>query len=128
MRTRICLYILLLVPLAVYWQTAFYDYGMTTDYANLRAGHDEPGHLVKESASRGRPLYGAMLETSFSAISAVDQLRWMRLVTVGLLTVLGVVVWRQLYNSGWNEIDAAGIGLGVVLLPSAQVCEVLPSE
>ena len=39
MRTRICLYILLLVPLAVYWQTAFYDYGMTTDYANLRAGH-----------------------------------------------------------------------------------------
>ena len=121
MRTRICLYILLLAPLAVYWQTAFYDYGMTTDYANLRAGHDEPGHLVKESASRGRPLYGAMLETSFSAISAVDQLRWMRLVTVGLLTVLGVVVWRQLYNSGWNEIDAAGIGLGVVLLPSAQV-------
>jgi hypothetical protein len=121
MRTRICLYILLLVPLAVYWQTAFSEYGMTSDYANLRQAREESGLLVKESASHGRPLYGAMLETSFSAAGQVEALHWLRLVTVLLLTLLGVVVWRQLYNSGWNEIEAAAIGLGVVLLPSAQV-------
>lgn len=94
---------------------------MTTDYANLRASHEQPGQLVRESAALGRPLYGAMLETSFSAVGAVDQLHWIRLVTVVLLTLLGLVLWRQLYNSGWNEVEAACIGFGVVLLPSAQV-------
>lgn len=121
MRTRICLYILLLVPLAVYWQTAFYEYGMTSDYTNLRQSHENSGVLVKESASHGRPLYGAMLETSFSAAGQVEQLHWLRLVTVILLTLLSLVVWRQLYNSGWSEIEAAAIGLGVVLLPSSQI-------
>jgi hypothetical protein len=27
-RTRICLYVLLLTPLMVYWQTVFQDYGL----------------------------------------------------------------------------------------------------
>ena len=121
MRTRICLYILLLAPLVVYWQTAFHEYGLTSDYTNLHESRAEPGKLVKTSAARGRPLYGAMLETSFSATGDVENLQWMRLCTVLLLTLLGVAVWRQLYSSGWNEIEAAGIGLGVVLLPSAQV-------
>lgn len=121
MRTRICLYILLLAPLVVYWQTAFQEYGLTSDYTNLHESRAEPGKLVKTSAARGRPLYGAMLETSFSATGDVANLQWMRLCTILLLTLLAVVLWRQLYQSGWNEIEAAGIGLGIVLLPSAQV-------
>ena len=121
MRTRICLYILLLTPLLVYWQTVFHDYGMRADYSHLRVATDEPGRLVKLYASQGRPLYGAMLETSYAATGEVSRLEWLRLCSVLLLTLLGLVLWRQLYQSGWNEVQAAGIGLGVLLLPSAQV-------
>jgi hypothetical protein len=120
MRTRICLYVLLLLPLAVYWQTIFADYGIRDDYGFLRAAHEEPSKLVKHTASHGRPLYGALLESTYAATGQVDQLPWMRLASVLLLTVLSVVLWRQLYNSGWNEVEAAAIGLGVTLLPSAQ--------
>ena len=121
MRTRICLYILLLAPLAVYWQTVFHEYGLRSDYTALRESREEPSRLVRTSASRGRPLYGAMLETSFAVTSEVGNLQWLRLTSVLLLTLMGLVLWRQLFQSGWNEIEAAGIGLGVVLLPSAQV-------
>ena len=121
MRTRICLYILLLAPLAVYWQTVFHEYGLRNDYTALRESREEPSKLVRTSASRGRPLYGAMLETSFAVTNEVENLQWLRLTSVLLLTLLGLVFWRQLFQSGWNEIEAAGIGLGVVLLPSSQV-------
>jgi hypothetical protein len=120
MRTRICFYILLLVPLAVYWQTVFHDYGIRDDYSYLQEANEDPGKMVKVTASHGRPLYGALLETSYAATTQVDELVWMRLASVVLLMVLGLVLWRQLYQSGWNEVEAAVIGLGVTLLPSSQ--------
>ncbi len=120
-RTRICLYILLLTPLAVYWQTIFHDYGLRDDYSHLREAREEPGKLVKFTASHGRPLYGALLETTFGVTDGVTQLPWLRLATVSLLTLLGLALWRQLYRSGWTEIEAAAIGLGVTLLPAAQI-------
>ena len=120
-RTRICLYVLLLTPLAVYWQAIFHDYGMRDDYAHLHSARAAPGLLVKSTASHGRPLYGALLETTFAVTDDVSQLPWLRLTSVFLLTVLALAVWRQLYQSGWTEIEAAAIGLGITLLPAAQV-------
>lgn len=121
MRTRICLYVLLLLPLTVYWQTVFSDYGVRDDYGYLRQAEEEPGKMVKHTASHGRPLYGALLESSYAAVGQVDMLWLMRVMSVLLLTVLAVVLWRQLYNSGWNEVEAAAVGLGVTLLPGSQV-------
>lgn len=120
MRTRICLYVLLLLPLTVYWQTVFADYGFRDDYGYLRMAHDEPGKMVKIAASHGRPLYGALLESTYAATGQVDLLPWMRLASLLILTLLGVVLWRQLYQSGWNEVEAAAVGLGITLLPSSQ--------
>jgi hypothetical protein len=127
MRTRVCLYILLFTPLLVYWPTVFHDYGMRSDYSHLRVSQEEPGRLVKLYAAEGRPLYGAMLETSYAVTGEVVRLRWLRLCSVLLLALLGLVLWRQLYQSGWNEVQAAGLGLGVLLLPSAQVLAALAS-
>ena len=120
-RTRICLYILILTPLVVYWQTIFHEYGMRDDYSHLREAKEEPGKLVRFTASMGRPLYGALLETTFGEVADVERLHWLRLTTVALLALLGLALWRQLYQSGWSEIEAAVIGLGVILLPAAQV-------
>lgn len=120
-RTRLCFYLLLLTPLMVYWQTIFTEYGFHDDYSNMREAREEPGKLVKFTSSHGRPLYGALLETSFSKLDEVGSLQWPRLTSVALLTLLGLALWRQLYQSGWTEIEAAVIGLGVTLLPAAQV-------
>jgi hypothetical protein len=120
-RTRICLYILILTPFMVYWQTVFHEYGLRDDYSSLREAREEPGKLVRFTASQGRPLYGALLETTFGEMDEVVRLPWLRLATVALLTVLGLAMWRQLYQSGWSEIEAAVIGLGIALLPAAQV-------
>lgn len=121
MRTRICFYLLLLTPLLVYWQTVFHEYAVQSDYTHLRIVAEEPGQLVKNYAAEGRPLYGAMLETAYTLVDEVSKLQWLRLGSVLLLTLLGLVLWRQFYQSGWNEVEAAGLGLGFVLLPSAQV-------
>lgn len=121
MRTRICLLILLLTPILVYWQTVFHDYGARSDYSHLRAADEEPGRLVKLYTTEGRPLYGAMLEATYAATGDVARLEWPRLTAVLMLALVGLVFWRQMYNSGWNEVEAAGLGLGVLLLPSAQV-------
>ncbi len=120
-RTRLCFYILLLTPLMVYWQTIFSDYGFRDDYSHGREAREEPGKLVEFSASHGRPLYGALLESSFARVDEIESLQWFRLAGVLLLTVLGLALWRQLHQSGWTEIEAAVIGLGITLLPAAQV-------
>jgi len=120
-RTRLCFYILLLTPLMVYWQTIFTEYGFHDDYSNMREAREEPGKLVKFTTSHGRPLYGALLETSLSNLDDVESLHWLRFSSVLLLTLLGIALWRQLYQSGWTEIEAAVIGLGVTLLPAAQI-------
>jgi hypothetical protein len=120
-RTRICLVILLIAPLAVYWQTVFHEYGLRDDYSHLREAREEPSKLVKFTASHGRPLYGALLETSYASLDGVSGLQLLRLTDVLLLTLLAIALWRQLFQSGWTEIEAAVIGLGVVLLPAAQI-------
>lgn len=120
-RTRLCFLILILTPLLVYWQTIFSEYGFKEDYASVREAREEPGQLVRYTASHGRPLYGALLESSLSRIDEIKYLWVPRFASVILLTVLGIALWRQLYHSGWTETEAAVIGLGAVLLPGAQV-------
>ena len=120
-RTRICFIILLFTPLLVYWQSAFTEFGVRDDYSSMREAREEPGKLVRITASHGRPLYGALLETSFTKLNEVETLWVLRISSVLLLTILGLALWRQLYHSGWSEIEAAVIGLGATLLPGAQV-------
>ena len=120
-RTRICFLILLLTPLLVYWQTTFTDFGLRDDYSNSREAREEPGQLVRFTASHGRPLYGALLESSLVKIDEIERLWVLRFASVVLFTLLGLALWRQLYHSGWSEVEAAVIGLGIALLPGAQV-------
>jgi hypothetical protein len=120
-RTRICLIALLVTPLLAYWNAIFSTYGIREDYAHIRVAREEPGELVDSTATRGRVLNGALLDTSFAKINSVDELIWLRLGSVGLLLLAGIAIWRQLDASGWQEVDAAAVGLGVTLLPAAQV-------
>ena len=120
-RTRICLALLILVPLAVYWQTIFHEYAFRDDYAHLREVHEEPGKLARFTASHGRPLYGMLLETTLRPFHHVRDLAWLRLLGTALLIGTGLLTFRLLARTGWPPLHAAAAGLAIVLLPAAQI-------
>jgi hypothetical protein len=121
MRTRSCFWLLLLVPFAVYGPAIFKTYGMRDDYSHIREAREEPGKLVRLDAAQGRPLIGALMETSFGRIRTVHDLMWLRFASVTLLAGLGLILWRQFDYGGWPEIDAAAAALAIILLPAAQI-------
>jgi hypothetical protein len=97
------------------------EYGMRDDYALIREAKEEPGKIARLVTAQGRPLFGAMQETSYSRIESVDQLKYLRLVSVGLLALLGIILWRHLDTNGWPQWDALALALAITLLPAAQI-------
>jgi hypothetical protein len=121
MRERICFLILLLTPFVVYWSAVTEDYGFRDDYIHLASANEANGKVVDYASSHGRPLYGALLETSFSAISHVEQFMYLRILGVALISLFAILLWRELDNAGWQTIDAAAVALVASLLPATQV-------
>jgi hypothetical protein len=113
--------LLFVAPLAVYWQTVFHEYGFRDDYSLLREAHEEPFKLFRITTSNGRPIYGAALEASMRPLHVVGDLAWLRLLTVALLAAAAAVLWRLLRRSGWSNVEAGAIALGIALLPGAQI-------
>jgi Glucosyl transferase GtrII len=113
--------LLCVIPLAVYWQTVFHEYGFRDDYSLLREAHEEPFKLYRITTANGRPIYGAALAASLRPLRFVGDLPWLRLLAVGLLAAVAVLLWRQLRRSGWSDVEAGAIALGVALLPGAQI-------
>src|SRR5688500_2599709 len=122
MRTLLCFGVLVLVPFVVYVPAISQTYGWRDDYVHLRQAHEEPGKMVRFGASHGRPLHGVLLEMSFGRLESIDDLVWLRLVSVTLLVGLGIALWRCVERAGWPALDAVALGLAVTLLPAAQVC------
>lgn len=121
MRPRICYWILILVPFAVYFPGILREYGLREDYIHLIEAKQEPGKIAREITAQGRPLYGALLETSFARIDTVMGLMYMRLFSVALLALLGVIIWRHLDTNGWPQWDALLVALAIMMLPACQV-------
>jgi len=113
--------LLFVTPLAVYWQTVFNEYGFRDDYSLLREAHEEPFKLFRITTSNGRPIYGAALEASMRPLHVVGDLSWLRLLAVVLFASAAAVLWRLLRRSGWSNVEAGAIALGIALLPGAQI-------
>ena len=121
MRALILTAVLALLPVAVYWQTATHEYGFRDDYAHLRESHEEPTKLIRLTTSNGRPVYGAVLVASLIGVENVGDLERLRFMSVALLAAVAVALFAFLRRSGWGDREAATVGLGVALLPGAQV-------
>ncbi len=119
--TCLCFAMLLLTPIVAYWPTISHEYGLRDDYSRLREVREEPNKTVDIMASDGRPIGGFLLERSLRWVYDVTDLPWLRLAGVLLLTATGVALWSLLRRSGWPELDAAAVGLGMTLLPGCQV-------
>jgi hypothetical protein len=121
MRALILAAVLALLPVAVYWQTATHEYGFRDDYAHLRESHDEPSKLVRLTSSNGRPVYGAVLVASLVGVDDVSDLERLRFISVALLSATALALFAFLRRFGWADREAAVVGLGIALLPGAQV-------
>jgi hypothetical protein len=120
-RSALGLALLLVVPLVVYWPTIAHDFAFRDDYAHLREVHEQPGKLIRFTASNGRPIYGVLLEASVAFAFQVADLRWLRLAGTLLVIATGVALRALLRRFGWSNPEATAMGLAVVLLPASQI-------
>jgi hypothetical protein len=120
--SRLAAALVVLVLLAVYWPTVFHEYGFRDDYAHLREAREIPGHLIRFTASYGRPVYGTLLVASVGSLHGeVANLQWLRLASVALLALLAIALARLLRRSGWTPAESTAVGLSIALLPAAQI-------
>ena len=120
-RNLICLALLCVIPLVVYYQSVFHEHGFRDDYAHLREARDVPLNLMRFVATYGRPVYGPLLVASVQQVDNVRELQWLRFTAVVLLTAVAVLVWRLLQRAGWSSTEAVAVGLTITFLPSSQV-------
>ena len=121
LQSRGLLLVLLLLPWLVYLPAVTHHYGLRDDYSLIREAHEEPGKAVWFTGSHGRPVYGTLIDFSFRQVSTVDQLVWLRIASLALMTWLGLVLWRLLCASGWEAFESAAITLLVLFLPASQI-------
>lgn len=121
MRQRLLYLAFFVLPLAVYFPVVLHEYGQGGDFAMLHVAKANIDSADGSAKATGESvLYRAMLDGSFRALAGVESLWLVRLLSVLLLGLLGILLWRQLDTSGWPEIDAAALGMLVILLPAAQ--------
>ncbi|MGH8666356.1 MAG: hypothetical protein ACREUX_19005 [Burkholderiales bacterium] len=121
-RYRIYVALFLLVLLVTYWPTVFHEYGFRDDYSHLRETREIPEHLIRFTASYGRPIYGPLLVASVRPLDGqVANLEWVRLGAVFLLALVSMVLMRLLQRAGWSTFESAAVGLSIGLLPAAQM-------
>lgn len=113
--------LLFALPLATYWNTTFHDFGLRDDYANLREAEEEPGKIVKFTASHARPIYGVLLQYSFAPIDSIEQLEWLRLAGVAGLGLVAAALFGLLRRLGWPLPAAAFTAAMLPLMPAAQI-------
>lgn len=120
-RSALALALLIAVPLIVYWPTIAHDYAFRDDYAHLREVHEQPGKLIRFTASNGRPIYGMLLEATVAFAFHVPDLRWLRLGGTLLIIATGIALRALLRRCGWANFEATTMGLAVALLPASQM-------
>ncbi|HYC72402.1 MAG TPA: hypothetical protein VEB66_14420 [Opitutaceae bacterium] len=120
MRQRLLYLAFIVLPLAVYFPVLINEYGQGGDFAMLHLAKSEGAVAGVDPAYGETVLYRALLDSSFRVVNGVEALWLLRLVAVLLLGVLGALIWRQLDNSGWPELDSAALGMMIILLPAAQ--------
>lgn len=113
--------LLLLLPLATYWNTTFHDFGLRDDYANLREAHEEPGKIIQFTASHARPVYGWLLQHSFERIDEIAGLEWLRLAGAAGLGLAAAALFGVLLRLGWRWPAAGFAAAMTVLAPAAQI-------
>ena len=73
--------------------------------------------LLHYGAAEGRPIWGLVTDAVFSAAGTIDNLRYVRIVTVAGIVALALALYWALVRSKLGRTPAALIALLVCTLP-----------
>ena len=108
----------LMVFLACYSSTLIADYGFSDDYYDIVPGHQEA--VAKKKILEGRPIYGLLYGTLFSGGMSIEDLRWIRLLTIVGISLLAFGVYRVLVRTQWSRFQSFCV--------SVVLCTTLPFQ
>ena len=114
--------LLVVLPLLLYSNTVFAEFGLRDDYSILREAHEEPTKVLKGCTAQARPIYGVLLESSFAQFRGIPDLALGRACAALLLgataAVSALILSRLLL---WPLLPAILIAALFTMLPGAQV-------
>ncbi|MGE0723594.1 MAG: hypothetical protein AB7O45_04430 [Alphaproteobacteria bacterium] len=97
-------------------------YGFLDDYALIDPARRFPeGSFLSWMLAEGRPLYGLLLNAAFLPISDVCDLRWLRLVNVALVALIGLQCHGLAVRGGWPRPMAVALSMLVLSAPGFAV-------
>ena len=122
--------VVLLVTLAIvctYLPALIVPYGRADDYMALamaeQLGLSSPPYaksLLHYGAAEGRPIWGVIADAAFSAAGTIDNLRYVRIISVAGIIALALVLYWALVRSKLGRTPAALIAVLVCTLPPFQ--------
>lgn len=120
--TKLRWVMLLLLPFVIYDGDISAYYGFRDDYSTLREARTGTDVVVSVNSSHGRPVYGWLLQSSFSWIDGIKGLIWARLAAALILGCLAVLVaWILEVQLAWDRLPAWLIGGSLVTVPASQI-------
>jgi hypothetical protein len=115
-------FLIILAGLALsYSPVLFSKYGFTDDYWYLNDAKKDIGETWRVLISSGRPVLAYVFTPIFAKVSSIDNLAYLRTITVLGITGLAWVLYRSFSNIGWPREQACLLALIVCLTPPFQV-------
>lgn len=112
----------LVLPLFLYSDTIGARFGLRDDYSILREADDQPEMVFRVSASQGRPIYGWLLQATFSRMEGFNDLSWSRGLAALAVGLFGAAAALGLHRRlGWPFWLAYPLGAMLTVLPMAQI-------
>lgn len=105
----------------LYWPALVKTYGITDDYSMLKFALEEPGGMTRFVASSGRLVYAPLREYSAYWAGNVENLRWLRGLSLLGILVFGFQMYRGLLRFGWPGLISSGVALWLMVMPPALV-------
>ncbi len=125
---RAAVLVIALAVVVTFLPALIVPYGHTDDYIYLahavELGLPSPPYaesVMHAAAAEGRPFWGTLVKPVFAAAGTVDNLRFVRIITVAGIVALALLLYWALVRSKIGRLPAALIALLVCTLPPFQL-------
>ena len=106
---------------AAYLPAVAASYAFSDDYRHFGSAHGVGGSVWRVEAGGGRPIQGAQLAGVLALVPDLDSLRYVRLLGLVGVALLGILLYHVLRSRDVGRWLATGIAVSVITLPSSQV-------
>lgn len=105
----------------VYMPLAWFSYGFSDDYGFLYDALTGTNKILEGVISSGRPVMAVLSRLSWGLLGSIDQMRYLRLIAIFGIGLLGVVLYGIIRQHQENRITALLQATFLCLTPAFQV-------